>query len=84
MEQLWVEVNDRVNYPLNEILVKMSESSELNMDDEIHKYCSSWFSINISNVGLKLFVNSWNAHSLPGIILLFSHTYIILARSGIS
>ena len=69
----------------------MAEASQFNMDNPIHKYCVSWFTINVSNSGLKLFVSSWNAHPMPGeIFFLQVKLALIIAnlftgrRSGLS
>ena len=66
IERMWVEVNKRINYPLKEILVGMEQKEEICMDDPLHRFCCSWL---ISNVGAKLFVASWNAHPIPGMIV---------------
>ena len=42
IERMWVEVNARVNYPIKRALQEMSDSGELDMDNEVHKYCTSW------------------------------------------
>ena len=65
VERLWVEVNNRINYPLKRILIRMVERQEVDINNDHHKYCISWFTIHVSNVGLKLLVQSWNNHPLP-------------------
>lgn len=67
VERLCFEVNDRVNYPLKETLVKIMDISEVNVDNKLHKYCVTWFTISMYNTGIKLFVNSWDTHPLLGI-----------------
>lgn len=42
VEQMWVEVNKRVNYPIERILQEMTEANEISMENEVHKYCTSW------------------------------------------
>ena len=32
------------------------------MDDPMHQYCVSWFSIQVCTVGTKLAVQAWNHH----------------------
>lgn len=66
IERLWVEVNSRVNYPVKKILVEMENAGDINMADDLHKYCVSWFSIKVLTVGAKLFIQSWNSHPIPG------------------
>lgn len=39
---MWVEVNTRVNYPIKRILQEMVENNEIDMANEMHKYCTSW------------------------------------------
>lgn len=66
---MWVEINKRINYPLKEVLVEMEHKGEICMDDPLHRFCCSWLTLRVSNVGAKLFVASWNAHPIPGIII---------------
>lgn len=61
-----MEVNKRINYPLKEVLVSMEQKGEINMDDPLHQFCSSWLTLQVSNVGARYFVASWNAHPIPG------------------
>ena len=52
MERLWVEFNKRVNYPIKYILVKMEEEGILDMDLPVDRFCVSWFTLNIANIGV--------------------------------
>ncbi len=72
LERIWVEVNNRVNYPIKRVLIDMLEKGEFSLDDPLHCHCVSWFSINVANVGLSLFISSWNDHPIPGAILFTS------------
>lgn len=65
---IWVEVNSRVNYPVKTVLLEMVEDELINMENELHKFCVSWFSIRVLAVGINLFVASWNNHPIPGIL----------------
>lgn len=65
-ERLWVEVNRRVNYPVKEILVTMEGEEEIDMTDELTKFCVSWVTINVVSPAIKNFVGSWNSHRIPG------------------
>lgn len=47
IERLWVEVNTRVNYPVKKVLIEMENAGDINMGDDLHKYCVSWFSIKV-------------------------------------
>ena len=66
IERVWVEVNSRVNYPLKRILINMSESGEIDIDNSLHKFCTSWFVMQVANFGMQQFVAAWNSHPLPG------------------
>ena len=50
----------------------MCENGELNIDDPSDRFCVSWFTLRVANVGIKLFVSSWNEHRIPGTL------YIVL------
>lgn len=66
IERLWVEVNNRINYPIKSALVEMPQKSEIDMGNPMHQYCVSLLSINVANVGVSLFIDSWNNHPIPG------------------
>lgn len=66
IERLWVEVNKRINYPIKKVLAEMLQSGDMSMDDTLHQYCCSWLAMHVSNIGALLFVESWNAHPIPG------------------
>lgn len=74
---MWSEVNSRVNYPIKAILVEMMEGGLLNIDDPLHLFCASWLSIQVSSVGIQSFLDSWNHHTIPGIIKLVPHIVAI-------
>ena len=63
---MWVEINARVNYPIKHCLVQLEENGEINIDDPHHKFCISWFTIHVTNVGTTLAVQAWNDHPVPG------------------
>ena len=67
VERFWPEVNSRVNYPIKACLVDMVEQGDFDMDVEAHKFCVSWFTLRVANVGTSLVVRSWNEHRIPGI-----------------
>ena len=70
VERIWVEVNTRVNYPVKAVLLEMLEQGSMNLEDLLHKFCISWFSIKVVSVGIDLFIKSWNNHPIPGVLLL--------------
>jgi hypothetical protein len=66
IERIWPEVNQRVNYPIKAALVDMADSDQLNMDEELHKFCASNLCIRLTEIGLQQFADSWNCHRIPG------------------
>jgi len=65
IERMWPEVNQRVNYPIA-ALVELMDADALNVDDDVTKFCLSNLSIQLAEVGIQQFVESWNAHRVPG------------------
>ena len=66
VERLWVEFNKRVNYPIKYILVRMEEEGILDMDLPVDRFCVSWFTLHIANIGVAQTVHAWNEHPIPG------------------
>uniref|UniRef100_T1IU79 Integrase core domain-containing protein n=1 Tax=Strigamia maritima TaxID=126957 RepID=T1IU79_STRMM len=66
-ERFWPEVNSRVNYPIKTALLQLVNSDELIMEDEITKFCVSSFAIQLCRIGTQRCVESWNAHTIPGV-----------------
>lgn len=66
VERMWPEVNQRVNYPIKAALVELMDADALNVDDDVTKFCLSNLSIQLAEVGIQQFVESWNAHRVPG------------------
>lgn len=60
-----MEVNARINYPIKAALVSMMECGDFSLDNDMEKYCVSWFTIHTAAVGVELFVSSWNEHPIP-------------------
>ena len=67
VERMWVEINQRINYPVKQILVAMEGSDEVDMTDDIVQFCVSWTTINTIASALSRFVLAWNNHRIPGI-----------------
>ena len=65
IERIWVEVNQRVSYPLKRILIRMTETNLLNMQCDMSKHCIHKFIMEVAKVGLSRFIDSWNAHRIP-------------------
>ena len=62
-----MEVNNRVNYPVKDALVKMVEDQAFNMDDPVSKFSVSWVSLRVCHVGTAATVAAWNHHRIPSI-----------------
>jgi len=69
VERMWPEVNQRINYPVKRILVQMEGSDELDMTNSITKFCVSWVTINVIEMAISDFVDAWNAHRIPFLLL---------------
>ena len=41
IERIWVEVNQRITYPIKRVVTIMDDRRMINMDDGVHKYCVS-------------------------------------------
>ena len=39
VERLWVEVNHKINYPIKSVLTRMEAQDEINLGQEMIKYC---------------------------------------------
>ena len=66
VEWLWVEVNQRVNYPVKQVLAAMEPAGKINMSDSLTRFCVSWTTINVIQLSIKTFIAAWNDHCLPG------------------
>ena len=64
VERIWVEVNTRINYPIKETLIKMMENGEISLDDQMCKFCVSWYTLRVANIGISLLISSWNEHPI--------------------
>ena len=62
---MWVEINSRINHPIKLCLNKLEENGDINMSDNHIKFCVSWFTIRVTNVGVKMAIKAWNDHRIP-------------------
>lgn len=69
IERMWSEINSRVSYPIKAVLNDMTENGEIDMEDTLHQYCVSCYSIQVSTVGINLFIQAWNNHTIPGTLI---------------
>ena len=72
IERFWVEVNNRVNYPIKTALVQFDNNNVFNMEDIVDSFCVSWVSCKIARFGIQTCISSWNQHPIPGNLLCLS------------
>ena len=81
-----MEINSRVNYPVKAVLISMEEAYEIDMESATHKFCVSWFTLQVCRVGSKLIVEAWNNHPVPGRVkgslLLNNYNFNIIILGG--
>ena len=66
VERIWVEINAHVNYPIKACLVALEETGDIDMDCSHTKYCVSWYTIEVANIGTNMAVQAWNNYRIPG------------------
>ena len=66
--RMWIEINGRVNYPVKACLVTLEERGDIDLDCPHQKFCISWFSIRVANIGTTLAIQAWNEHPIPGTV----------------
>ena len=66
-ERIWPEINQRINYPIKRILIDMENNDEINMGEEVTKFCVSCVTIQVMDSGIKYFIEAWNSHRIPGL-----------------
>jgi hypothetical protein len=67
VERFWVEINNRVNYPVKDALIRMAESG-LNMDDNLVRFSVSWVTMRTCQIGVHSAISAWNNHHIPGTV----------------
>lgn len=66
VERLWVEINQRINYPIKTVLCNMQANGELDLNEEWIKFCVSWVVLEVCRNPIIQFVNLWNFHCISG------------------
>ena len=64
IEHMWVEVNSCVNYPIKNTVAQFETDDLIDMTQDHTKFVVSWVYCCVANVGLQLFVEAWNHHSI--------------------
>ena len=78
-----MEVNGRVNYPVKSCLVALQERGEIDLDCPHQKFCVSWFTIRVCNIGTTLAVQAWNEHPIPGAVKLTCMYFLGIDEGGL-
>ena len=63
-------MNTCVNYPIKAIMNEMGHTDIVDVSDDSTKFCVSRVMCRVSEYGLKIFVNTWNHHTMPSTLLL--------------
>ena len=55
----------------------MEHNNLIDMNCEHQKFCTSWYTIKVCEVGACLAVDAWNNHKIPGryIIIMYTANY---------
>lgn len=65
IERMWVELNQRVTYPVKTVVTAMDNQGHIDMNDTSTKYSVSAVLLQVCEVGMKRFIAAWNSHSIP-------------------
>ena len=44
----------------------MENNEDINMGDETTKFCVSWVTIQVMKYAVRVFIQAWNCHRIPG------------------
>lgn len=65
IERIWVELNQRVSYPLKRAVNSMVERQMIDPESEMVKFCLSALLMIFCKIGMERFINAWNYHHQP-------------------
>ncbi len=51
---------------IKQVLIDMENNEEVDMNDEITKFCVSWVTISVMACAVHTFITAWNSHRIPG------------------
>ena len=60
------EVNQRVIYPIKDVLVRMETNLMINLSDPAVQFYLSFITMNVAGIGLRRVQESWNLHLIEG------------------
>ena len=60
------EVNQRVIYPIKDVLVRMETNLMINLSDPAVRFYLSFITMNVAEIGLRRVQESWNLHLIEG------------------
>ena len=63
-EGKWSEVNQRVIYPIKDVLVRME--TNLMISDPAVQFCLSFITVDVAENRLRRVQESWNLHLIEG------------------
>ena len=58
-------MNADVNYLIKTLMNEMVHADIVNISDDSTKFCVSWILCLVVEYDIKMFVDSWNHHSIP-------------------
>ena len=65
-QRLWPEANMKTNHPLKCAINHIAENEDLDISDEILRFCFSWVMLYSPVDAVNHLLNSWNYHRVPG------------------
>ena len=66
VERIWHEVDVRVTNRVKRAVLEMQSQGRLQLADLVSKFCTSYVLVNVCEVGLQRFIDTWNNHSIAG------------------